>query len=147
MNTPESCPECHYGSHNPINGLHHPTCSRINLETARFYAARWDADIARASQRVHEAWQHAHFWEGKFRTVKTENNALRRKLYPKNSTPVRIDSDVQAYRESVIRHAESLGFTRCKPYAEIGVKKPRWFKDGTYYDFHELPTIPTDTEK
>lgn len=41
-----------------------------------------------------------------------------------------------------IAHAESLGFKRCAPYASIGVKKPRWFWEGGYYDFDELPLLP-----
>jgi hypothetical protein len=139
---PGPCPECHYGSHTRIDGRHAPTCSLINLETARFYAQLAETRIDKQNQRARAAWQQAHLWEGKFHILRHENNALRRKLYPKNSTPVRIDSDVQAYRESVIRHAESLGFTRCEPYAAIGSKKPRWFKDGSYFDFHELPALP-----
>jgi hypothetical protein len=38
-----------------------------------------------------------------------------------------------------IAHAEALGMVRCQPYACIGVKKPRWFLHGSYYDFAELP--------
>lgn len=41
-----------------------------------------------------------------------------------------------------IKNAEEQGFKRCEPYACIGVKKPRWYWNGGYYDFNELPLLP-----
>lgn len=38
-----------------------------------------------------------------------------------------------------IKYAESLGFVKCEPYASIGIKKPRWYWNGSYFDFCELP--------
>ena len=48
----------------------------------------------------------------------------------------------RAARVARIKHAESLGYKRCEPYACIGVKKPRWYWQGGYYDFDELPSLP-----
>lgn len=48
----------------------------------------------------------------------------------------------RAARVARIKHAESLGYKRCAPYAFIGVKQPRWYWQGGYYDFNELPSLP-----
>lgn len=40
-----------------------------------------------------------------------------------------------------ISAAEALGYKRGAPYADLGVNKPRWYFNGGYYDFHELPTV------
>ena len=40
-----------------------------------------------------------------------------------------------------IKHAESLGFKRCEPHKTIGLKTPRWYYKGGYYDFAQLPNV------
>jgi len=83
------CPECRYGTHNPPHHRHAPTCSLINLETARHYAQQAEERIDKESKRASAAWRNAHLWEGKFHVLRHENNKLRKEnkvlnhlLYP-----------------------------------------------------------------
>jgi hypothetical protein len=75
-----NCPECR--TRPKWNGTlsHSPTCSRIDLETARWYAAKSEERTTKARQYAQAFAEHAQRWEGKFRVVCHENNQLRRKL-------------------------------------------------------------------
>lgn len=48
-------------------------------------------------------------------------------------------SETREARMARIQYAESLGYKRCSPWLRIGSKTPRWFFQGGYYDFCELP--------
>jgi endogenous inhibitor of DNA gyrase (YacG/DUF329 family) len=75
-----NCPECR--TRQKWNGTlsHSPTCSRIDLETARWYASKSEERIDKARKHAQAFAEHAQRWEGKFRVVCHENNQLRRKL-------------------------------------------------------------------
>lgn len=140
---PEKCPECGYvfriGSTESKYPNHGPHCSRMTGDDAKIHLRDYQSAFTDQAERSRKAWKNAHFWEGKSHTLRLENNALRKNAYPKLNTLTRTGSGLRAYRESVIRHAESIGYKRCEPYAEAGVKRPRWLFKGSYYDFHELP--------
>ena len=67
----DPCPECRRGPH--AKPRHSQYCPRIDLESAVWFCRL-------LSKQVHEARQQSQIWEGKFRTVKHENNQLRKKL-------------------------------------------------------------------
>lgn len=80
------CPSC-----GAYNGEHNPRCSLITFEAAKkhletYYQLWVDREKIRNEKMIlYQSWarkaqQRAELWEGKYRTVKTENNALRRKI-------------------------------------------------------------------
>ena len=77
-----NCPECH--TRPKWNGTlsHSPECTRIDFESAQWYALKYRETQLKANIRVNQFAEHAQRWEGKFRVVCHENNALRRKLFP-----------------------------------------------------------------
>lgn len=81
----ENCPLCK--TRPKWNGVlsHSPDCPAIDLDSAKWYAARAEADRRNANERVATFVQAAQRWEGKFRVVCHENNQLRRKLSEANT--------------------------------------------------------------
>ncbi len=73
-----TCPECHHRESIPLN--HWRTCSLITLECAKRYMEQDKEEIKRGYARVSIFITESHRWEHKFRTVKHENNKLRKKL-------------------------------------------------------------------
>lgn len=73
----DQCPECHYSQ-----PLHSARCSRIDLDSAKFWLGKSNSEIERAWSRCKKWLETAHRWEAKFRTVKHENNQLRKNLKP-----------------------------------------------------------------
>lgn len=77
--TPASCPECGYGFRALPNHINHsPTCSLIDLESARHYL-HLNAEYAKktAFWRARDRAR-AVLWEGKFHILRHENNRLRK---------------------------------------------------------------------
>lgn len=81
----QKCPEC------SACGGHHPRCSLIGEDEAKrqlsFYYDLWVTKETDVRQRLATAALHYNrlreqvtFWQGKYRIVVQENNALRRKL-------------------------------------------------------------------
>ena len=79
------CPECNYGSERRRGALllpcHAMTCSRIDLESAKYYCRKLAENGSRWQRNCIQARQYATLWEGKFRVVTHENNQLRKKLH------------------------------------------------------------------
>ena len=75
-----NCPECHYCQTKlrPMN--HAPTCSLIDLESAKWHIKKQLEWEKHCSDRIHLFADYARKWEGKFRIVCHENNQLRKKL-------------------------------------------------------------------
>lgn len=80
MNTRINCSECKTRAR--WNGVlsHTRTCSRIDLESARWYAASSGEQIENFRNHAMAFNQAAQRWEGKFRIVCHENNQLRNKI-------------------------------------------------------------------
>lgn len=73
------CGECQaYGGH------HHPLCSKMTpekrAETADFYYRAWLGKENETRTMRDRLSHQVAFWQGKFNTMKTENNALRKQL-------------------------------------------------------------------
>lgn len=98
MNAEQPCPKC-----GCYNGKHDFECEHLTLEgcreALRGYIRGWKeqheliSDLrsqlacadqvaqSRVSNRIKSAESNAQFWHGKYAIVKTENNALRKKLF------------------------------------------------------------------
>lgn len=59
---------------------HGKSCSRIDLESAKYYCRKLAENESQWRKNCIVARQYATLWEGKFRVVKHENNQLRKKL-------------------------------------------------------------------
>lgn len=74
---PERCPTCKWTvtHHSPdcpalLGTL---TCAEWKERAHRLYRERNEAN-----ERTRESWKRAHLWEGKYHTLRRENNALRK---------------------------------------------------------------------
>ena len=72
-----NCPECHTRPKWYGNLSHSPTCSLIDLDTAKWYAKESERRISESYERAGVFDSKAQRWEGKFRIVCHENNKLR----------------------------------------------------------------------
>lgn len=72
-----NCPECN--TRPKWNGVlsHSPTCSRIDLETAKFYAAFYSEKYRKREALFTEAYTRE---QGRCAVLRRENNTLRAKL-------------------------------------------------------------------
>ncbi len=61
---------------------HGKSCSRIDLESAKYYCRKLAESESQWRKNCIVARQYATLLEGKFRVVKHENNQLRKKLKP-----------------------------------------------------------------
>jgi len=61
---------------------HGQSCSLIDLESAKYYLRKMAESESYWRKNCIAARKWATLWEGKFRTVKHENNQLRKKLKP-----------------------------------------------------------------
>ena len=74
-----TCPECHYA-----DGRHRIKCTRSTIESIRYILIELQEEVKKQRDR-YLRWATSQRtarkeWEGKFRTVAAENNALRKKL-------------------------------------------------------------------
>lgn len=76
------CPECHQ-----VVG-HGWKCSQASIEEVRRQAELFQTDFYRVHERIASFIKEARRWEAKYRTVKHENNQLRKKLYPPKPKPL-----------------------------------------------------------
>ena len=72
-----NCPECHCRP--KWNGVlsHSPNCSRIDLDTAKWYAQMHHDNWVKANARIGAFVEQSERWRGKFLVVCQENNKLR----------------------------------------------------------------------
>lgn len=75
-----NCPECKTRPRWHKQLSHSPTCSRIDLDTAKWYAAEAEQRIANQRSHSRAFMEAAQRWEGRFRIVCHENNKLRKRL-------------------------------------------------------------------
>lgn len=72
-----NCPECHCRPRWNGDLSHSPNCSRIDLDTAKWYAQRHHDNWVKTNVRIGSFVEKSERWRGKFLVVCQENNKLR----------------------------------------------------------------------